>query len=198
MAAGPRQAPPLPSASPARSSVSATSLPAALSTGQDPDRFDEATLATTIAIRLGGSPADGSAAPADPPAKAIWVDQGDEVLVHLDSLRTRILDRMLLVSVDLETDQTGRTSMVVPFALGNATDPAGLVAVTDQYPRGNGLLASRWGEAVQAAVWSTVLSIAADHASERGSAPLGISASAGAINLHAGRALSVTPAGVTK
>src|ERR1043165_5920410 len=125
-----------------------------------PDRLDESALAGTIAVRLGGLPADGSKPPAQPPSKVIWVDQGDELLVHLDSIQTRIMDRMLLVSVDVETDQTGRTSLVVPFALGNATDPAGLVAVTDHYPRGNGLLASRWGEAVQAAVWSTVLGIA--------------------------------------
>jgi hypothetical protein len=117
--------------------------------------------------------------------------QGDEVLIHLDSIRTRILDRMLLVSVDLETDQTGRTTMVVPLALGNATDAAGLVAVTDEYPRGNGLLASRWGKAVQAAVWSTMLSIAREHATERSAAPLGISASVGGMNLHAGPPLSV-------
>jgi hypothetical protein len=160
-----------------------------------PDTLDDAALTSVISGRLGGTPADGSAPPTTPPDKAIWVDRGDEVLVHLDSLKTRTLDRMLLVSVDLETDQTGRTTMVVPLALGNATDPAGLVGVTDQYPRGNGLLASRWGEAVQAAVWSTVLGIARDHASERGAAPLGISASAGAIKLHAGPALSVASLG---
>jgi hypothetical protein len=95
--------------------------------------------------------------------------------------------------MDVETDQTGRTSLVVPFALGNATDPAGLVAVTDHYPRGNGLLASRWGEAVQAAVWSTVLGIAKEHAGERRSAPLGISASRGGLQFHPGPPLSVTP-----
>jgi hypothetical protein len=163
-----------------------------------PDKLDEPAFANTIAVRLAGTPADGSKPSTQAPTKVIWVDQGDEILVHLDSIATRILDRMLLVSIDVETDQTGRTSLVVPFALGNTGDPAGLVAVTDHYPRGNGLLASRWGEAVQAAVWSTVLSIAAEHAAERGSAPLGISASRGAIQLHAGPALTVVPGGVRK
>ena len=127
------------------------------------------------------------------PANAIWVDRGDEVLVHLDSVRTRVLDRLLLVSVDLETDQTGRASLVVPLALGNAEDPAGLVAVTDEHPRGNGALASRWGETVQAAIWSAVLGVARDQAEGRGVALVGISASKGAIKLHAGPALSVVP-----
>src|SRR5438046_2318803 len=52
-----------------------------------PDQLDEATLANTISVRLGGTPADGSAAPAQAPTKAIWVEQGDEVLIHLDSIR---------------------------------------------------------------------------------------------------------------
>jgi hypothetical protein len=126
----------------------------------------------------------------------IWIDGGDEVLVHLDSLRTTILDGMILVSLDLETDQTGRTPMVVSFAVGGTNDPAGLVAVTEEFPRGNGLLASRWGSAIQAAAWSSLLSLAAEHASERFSAPLGISAVKGALTLTAGQALTVT--GVTR
>jgi hypothetical protein len=155
-----------------------------------PDRLDEIALASAIAQRLCGTPADGSTPTGRTPSQVIWVDRGDEVLVHLDSIRTRVLDRMLLVSVDLETDQTGRATLVVPLALGNAADAAGLVAVTDEYPRGNGLLASRWGDAVQAAVWSSVLGIATDHATERGAAPLSINASTGAIVLQSGPALS--------
>jgi hypothetical protein len=93
-----------------------------------------------------------------PPAAAqkavIWVDRGDEVLVHLDSVRVKIADRLLLMSVDLETDQTGRTPLIAAFALGDDKDPAGLVAVTDDLPRGNGVLASRWGKILQEALWA--------------------------------------------
>ena len=107
-------------------------------------------------------------------------------MAHLDSIQVRILDRIVLISIDLESDQTGRTPLIVSFALGNASDRAGLVAVTDEYPRGDGSLASRWGESVQAALWTTLLGIAQDHAVERGKAPAGISASAGVLTLHAG------------
>ena len=154
-----------------------------------PDTFDESTLATTLAVRLVGTTANGAALAAPPGNQVVWVDAGDEVLVHLDSIQTKVLDRMVLISVDLETDQTGRTPLIVNFALGNATDPAGLVAVTDEYPRGEGALAARWGDAVQAALWSTLLGLAQDHASERGKAPSGISASTGALTLHAGDAI---------
>jgi len=77
------------------------------------------------------------------PGKVIWMDGGDEVVVHLDSTQVHLLDRALLVSVDMETDQTGRTPRVVALALGNAGDPAGRVATTGELPRGNGLLAAR-------------------------------------------------------
>ena len=97
-----------------------------------PDQLDAPALATALQATLAGTPADGSALPAQssaqPPPRVVWVDHGDEVLAHLDSLRTRVVSGKLLVSLDLETDQTGRTPLVVAFALGGANDPAGLVA----------------------------------------------------------------------
>lgn len=150
-----------------------------------PNQFNETSLGAAIATRLaGGSTASGAAPPQAAQKAVIWVDRGDEVLVHLDSVRVKIADRLLLISVDLEADQTGRTPLVAAFALGNDEDPAGLVAVTDDLPRGNGLLASRWGKIFQEALWASVLSIASDHADERRGAPLTISAKAGALQFH--------------
>jgi hypothetical protein len=131
----------------------------------------------------------------DPSAGVVWVDGGDEVLVHLSAAQVRILDKMLLVSVDLETDQTGRTPLTVALALGTATDPAGLVAVTDEFPQGNGQLAARWGAALQAAVWSSLLGLSQDHAAERNKAPRGISAAPGQLTLHADAALVASVVG---
>jgi hypothetical protein len=159
-----------------------------------PSTFDEPHLAAELGIRLRGTPADGSAlAPpgTPPPASVIWVDGGDEVVVHLNSTRVRILDRTLLVSVDLETDQTGRTPLIIALALGDAADPAGLIAVTDAHPRGNGLLAARWGRPLQNAVWASMLGLASDHAAERNQAPRGMSVTAGQLQLHAGQPLQV-------
>lgn len=157
-----------------------------------PDQLNENALTTQLAGRLGGTPANGAAAPGQRQNTVIWIDNGDEVLVHLDSVRTTILDGMILVSVDLESDQTGRATMVVPFAVGKPGDPAGLVAVTEEFPRGNGVLASRWGSAIQAAAWSSLLSLAADHASERFAAPLGIVAQKGIVSLQAGAPIRIT------
>ena len=157
-----------------------------------PDRFTEPALAAELGIRIAGSPADGSlhTAPRVPPS-IVWVDRGDEVLVHLDSLKTRMLDGVLLVSLDLETDQTGRATLVVALALTHdPQDPAGLLATTDEYPRGPGALVARWGRPLQSAIWAALLSIAQDHATQHNGAPQSIVIARGAMSLQAGAPLS--------
>lgn len=157
-----------------------------------PDRLEPGELGTLLRARLAGTPASGIApgASGQPPATVVWVDRGDEVVVHLDGVRTEIAGDCVLVSIDLETDQTGRTPMVVAFALGSS-EAAGLVVATDEFPRGNAVLAARWGPAVQAASWSALLSVAADHATERGLAPQGLSVADGQLKLLAAAPLTV-------
>jgi len=167
-----------------------------------PDQIGEADLTTHISIRLMGTTANGvplkhGTAGSPPPAKVIWVDHGNEVLVHLDSTAVRILDRMVLVSVDLETDQTGRTPLVCSFAVSGPGELGGLVATTDDIPRGLGTLASAWGQQLQSAVWSSLMGLANDHAAERSLTPRALSASAGTLSLHAGAALTTSPAGAS-
>jgi len=158
-----------------------------------PDTFNEQSLASALSQHLAGNAANGAGILATGAKAVIWIDRGDEVLVHLDSVRTKINDRLLLVSVDLETDQTGRASLIVALALGNATDPAGLIASTDELPRGNGMLAARWGKALQNAVWGSLLAVASAHASERLGAPVAISAAAGVLRFTSGAAVVVAP-----
>src|ERR1700693_1682992 len=143
-----------------------------------PDQLTPAALATQLKARLVGTPADGSAQPSSAPSQVVWVDSGHELLVHLDGTTTQIVGSTVLVSLDLECDQTGRTPLVVAFALG-ANDQGGLIAATDEYPSGNGMLASRWGTTAQAAAWSAMLSLAHDHANERGLEPRGLAISGG-------------------
>ena len=44
---------------------------------------------------------------------------GDELVVHLSSLRTRIEQGAIIASLDVECDQAGRQTIVVPFAVGS-------------------------------------------------------------------------------
>ncbi len=75
-----------------------------------PDHLDGPAIAGYLTTRLAGTPADGSVAPGPTPGKVVWVDGGDEVLVHLDSTSTQIVGQTVLVSIDLESDQTGRAA----------------------------------------------------------------------------------------
>ena len=149
-----------------------------------PGQFDDTSLAMAISTRLGV----GNAA-AILQKQVVWTSRGDEVLLHLDSVRVKTAERLLFVSVDLETDQTGRTPLVCAFAVGNDKDPAGLIAVTDDLPRGNGVLAARWGKTLQEAVWATVLSISTDHAASASATAIGISVTPGSLRVQTSTAL---------
>jgi hypothetical protein len=143
---------------------------------------------------MAGSPADGSIPAAAASGAVIWVDAGSEVVAHLDSIQTRLLKGTLLVSIDLETDQTGRSPLIVALTLSaDPNDPAGLVATTDEYPRGHGQLAARWGRPLQAAVWASLLSIAQDHAVQQSGVPHAITITEGRLTLRAGPPLSFIP-----
>jgi hypothetical protein len=159
-----------------------------------PDNFTASSLGRELALRIAGSPADGRIPAAEASGAVIWVDAGSEVVAHLDSIQTRLLKGTLLVSIDLETDQTGRSPLIVALTLSaDPKDPAGLVATTDEYPRGHGQLAARWGRPLQAAVWASLLSIAQDHAAQQSGVPHAITITEGGLTLQAGPPLSFIP-----
>jgi hypothetical protein len=157
-----------------------------------PDSLTPVTLAGLLQARLSGTRADGTAASATTPTSVIWVDQGDEVLVHLDSLEISFAGSAVLLSLDLETDQSGRTPMVVALALGDTPQAGGaLVAATDEIPRGNALLAARWGKMLRDASWQAFLALASDHAAQTGLTPHALTLANGQLHLTAGPAMKL-------
>jgi hypothetical protein len=160
-----------------------------------PDRFTEASLAAELSVRLTGKPAAGGIFPTPVTegraTAVVWVEAGSEVLVYLDSVKVRIAGNVLAVSIDLDSDQTGRTPLIVTLALGGTADPVGMLAVTDDLPRGNGLLAARWGGSVTSAVWGALLALLRDFAAERRLSPVGICISGAALQLVAGDPIAV-------
>ncbi len=137
-------------------------------------------LRVRSAIRESIASAVGSAAGGDPIDRVVWSDLGDEVLVHLDSLSVEVEEGMIVAALDLECDQTGRETLTVPFAVGSSREDGSVIAVTESVPMGHPGLASRWGQAVEAALWSGVL----DYARERAEVAEGIP---GRIWVEAGR-----------
>ena len=112
--------------------------------GSEPKTDPLAELATRVRRRLAGD-VEGE------PDAVVWSDGACEVLVHLGSVEAALDGELTVVSVELETDQTGRSRLVVPIAT------AGSVAVTDTLPEGDPALAARWGEALQDAVHAALL-----------------------------------------
>jgi hypothetical protein len=104
-------------------------------------------LARDVGRRLAGTPV-GPAAP-EPDEPIAWVDAGDEVVVHRTSVRARIECGALVLAVDLESDQTGRCTLTVPFALAGGAAVAGSV-------HGDPHLVARWGAILQDALWSAL------------------------------------------
>lgn len=138
---------------------------------QIPDEITPGALAALLRVRIAGTPASVGEAGSSAGARAVvWIDCGDEVIVHLDSLETRVVSNVLLVGVDLETDETGRQTLVVPLAPGTSPDDE-LTLVTEDLPRGHAELAARWGRILQEAVFAALEDMAHTHAEERLTAP---------------------------
>lgn len=93
---------------------------------------------------------------------AVWSEGGDEVVVHAARTTVAVLDGALVVTVPLECAEAGRGDVEVLLALAGGGERPGLVAATETLPCGAPLLVGRWGTAVQDAVWSAVLTLAAD------------------------------------
>jgi hypothetical protein len=159
--------------------------------GQIPDRLDDGRLRDEISVRISGSPADGRATQSVTAQQVIWVDAGDEVLVHLDSTKVKSINGTILVSVDLETDQTGRSPVVLAFSLAAGGGPGSLIATTDELPHGEPRLVARWGRVLQDAVWAALIDLARQHAGERGGWPAGLTAEPGALRLTAGPPIQI-------
>ena len=89
--------------------------------------------------------------------RVVWSYRGNEATVRPSSLRIAVADGLILVGLTLETDQTGPQELTSVFAVGSEKQPAGLLAVTEDRPRGHGDLAATFAEAVIATCWRGLL-----------------------------------------
>jgi hypothetical protein len=95
----------------------------------------------------------------NPTARIVWEDAGQRVLLHLDSLRARIVDGWLLCQLDLETDQTQRQALQFVYYLGVSGEGGGVQAAStiNAASVAASQLADRWGAHVQRLLWDAVL-----------------------------------------
>lgn len=175
-------------------------VPPEASSAPASSQMSESELTTELRQHLAGSPLDtvtDASGLGAPPDRVIWVENGHELLVHLDSLVARVRPGLVLVSLDMEADQAGRTTVVVPFAVTESEDDEGsLVAVTEERPRGDPAVVAHWGTTIQEAVWATLLGIAGTAAEQRGHLPTAIAAADGMLHMHSAPVRVSVSAGV--
>ena len=108
-------------------------------------------------------------------SSVIWEDHGSQMLLHLDSLEVRTVGRAIVIAIDTETTEFGRSPLIVRFVFGTGRDPATLVAASDESVHGEPMLAGRWGVLLRGVLWAAIVRLSQTHADERGQQPRSIS-----------------------
>jgi hypothetical protein len=121
---------------------------------------DEATKVFSVAF--------ADALQANGSSPVVWSAGDDELLVFTADARLVTADGFAVVAVHVYSEQTGDAQITVPFALGSATAPLGLVMGTESVPRGPALIVQRWGEHLQGAAWQALLHLASGVAAAAG------------------------------
>ena len=97
-----------------------------------------------------------------------WIDGDSALAVSLAGIRLDTADGVVVVTLPVRSDQTGRAELHVTFAVGRPGQPAGLYAAAQRRPRGPALLVDTWGDAAVAFAWQVLLELAAGLAGAAG------------------------------
>ena len=112
----------------------------------------------------------------------LWEDGGAHVLVRGEGLEAEVHEQGILVSLPLEADEAqGTVSVALAFASGD--ERPDLVAAAEQRPRGEPVLAARWGELLQDAIFAALVALLEDAAQDAGARPVGLRIRDGALEL---------------
>lgn len=155
---------------------------------------NEARTLITIAAQQSVLEAAGARVPSDPrqlPSSVLWQEGPAALLVDLAHIDVRVGSGLITVSIPVSCDQLpGERGVVdVDFVVGTADRPTGLLAAATD-PRGPRVVIRRWGEALTALAWQSVLGsmggVAAATGRDRDGAsliPVALTATPGALNL---------------
>ena len=98
----------------------------------------------------------------------IWVQDGSELMVMTGKVTVSLDDGIVVVTVPVSCDQAQGVSIQVPFAVGGSNQPAGMVAATEDRPRGPAVVVDVWGDALIAFAWRVLMTVAARVAGQSG------------------------------
>jgi hypothetical protein len=149
----------------------------------NPDELQK--LVTAAVPKAAGLP-PGSAA-----ESVVWTLAGNELLVLLAKVTVKLVgDGIALVRIPVHCDQVEAAAVTVPIAVGDNKRPAGLLAATEDRPRGPAAVVDVWSEALTAFAWQALLAIATAVAAGAGTdvdgaplVPAGLTASANGLRI---------------
>ena len=125
------------------------------------------------------------------PQVVVWTEGDSQLLIDVAHLDVEVDDGLVTIVIPVSCDQTQDVRITVAFAVGRADRPAGLLATTHDRPGGPPLIIDRWGEALVAFAWSTLLTatlgLSGASGADADGAPLvtaGITASASGLEVH--------------
>jgi hypothetical protein len=96
---------------------------------------------------------------ADPNAPVLWREGDLELLVQPADVTARFATGVVVVTIPVSCDQTGDTQVHVTFVVGDQKRPAGLLAATEQRPRGPAVIVDAWGDNLVAYAWHVVIEV---------------------------------------
>ena len=98
----------------------------------------------------------------------IWVQDGSELMVMTGKATATLDDGIVLITIPVSCDQAQGVSIQVAFAVGGGNQPAGMVAATEDRPRGPAVIVDVWGDALMAFAWRVLMTVATRVAGQSG------------------------------
>ncbi|CAN5819531.1 hypothetical protein BH11PSE8_BH11PSE8_41440 [soil metagenome] len=106
----------------------------------------------------------------------LWREGDSELLLGPAFVSTRLADGIVAFTLPVICDQAGSTEVHVSFVVGSPKRPAGLIAATEERPRGPAAVVDVWGDRLTAFAWRVLLElirmIAAGSGRDQDGAPL--------------------------
>lgn len=104
----------------------------------------------------------------EPRGPVLWREGDRELLVDTAKVVARFGSGVIAVSIPVSCDQSRPAFVHVSFVVGQPQAPAGLVAATEERPRGPAVVVDAWGDSLVAFAWHVVLVVVTQVAGEAG------------------------------
>ena len=92
-------------------------------------------------------------------SEVVWVQGDRELAINLAGINTRLADGLIRVLIPVRSDQTGRATVDIAFAVGTENQPSGLYFSAYRRPNGPPLIVEAWGQSLVAFAWQCVLGL---------------------------------------